>query len=373
MGNCIGSASDQAADDAISADMAEAREEEGQTHKLLLLGAGESGKSTMFKQMIKIYGKGFSQKDRKAYVPIIFRNTVASIEELTKQTMAAPAQEAWPSVCTNKDKAIAESLEFVKELKYEDGSMPADLVRHITVAWKSPAVQAVYTMRSEFQLNDSAKYFLDKIDTCCAAGYVPTDEDILRARVRTTGIVENVFEIDSNKFKMFDVGGQRNERKKWIHCFEDVTAVLFVAGISAYDQTLYEDEHVNRIDESLNLFENICNSRWFRDTSVILFLNKCDLFREKILRVPLETVFKEAYTDWVKSQAQDKPPEDEAEHLYHLGTSFLEQEFLKRNHFKKPIYCHVTCATDARNVQAVFSGVKDIVVRGALQSAGLLN
>jgi guanine nucleotide-binding protein G(i) subunit alpha len=69
-----------------------------------------------------------------------------------------------------------------------------------------------------------------------AEGYIPTEQDVLRSRVRTTGIVENEFEIDHNKFKMFDVGGQRNERKKWIHCFESVTAVLFVAAISEYDQ-----------------------------------------------------------------------------------------------------------------------------------------
>jgi hypothetical protein len=61
------------------------------------------------------------------------------------------------------------------------------------------------------------------------------------------GIVENDFVIEGNKFKMFDVGGQRNERKKWIHCFENVTAVMFVAAISEYDQMLYEDESTNRV------------------------------------------------------------------------------------------------------------------------------
>ena len=84
---------------------------------------------------------------------------------------------------------------------------------------------------------------------------------------------------------MFDVGGQRNERKKWIHCFEGVTAVLFVAAISAYDQVLYEDENTNRMVEALNLFSEICNSNWFRDTAMILFLNKRDLFMEKIKKV----------------------------------------------------------------------------------------
>ena len=41
---------------------------------------------------------------------------------------------------------------------------------------------------------------------------------------------------------MFDVGGQRSERKKWIHCFEDVTAIIFCVAMSEYDQVLHEDE-----------------------------------------------------------------------------------------------------------------------------------
>jgi hypothetical protein len=60
---------------------------------------------------------------------------------------------------------------------------------------------------------------------------------------------------------MYDVGGQRNERKKWIHCFDDVTAVIFVASLSEYDQVLYEDHTVNRMDEAVTLFADIANSK----------------------------------------------------------------------------------------------------------------
>lgn len=74
--------------------------------------------------------------------------------------------------------------------------------------------------------------------------------------------------------QVFDVGGQRSERKKWIHCFENVTAIIFLVAISEYDQLLYEDQNVNRMQEALTLFDSICNSRWFVRTSIILFLNK---------------------------------------------------------------------------------------------------
>ena len=119
-------------------------------------------------------------------------------------------------------------------------------------------------------------------------------------------------------FRLFDVGGQRSERKKWIHCFEDVTAIIFCVAMSEYDQVLHEDETTvkicmqfwlaylveilpiwiffslqNRMQESLKLFDSICNNKWFGDTSIILFLNKKDLFEEKILRSPLTICFPE--------------------------------------------------------------------------------
>ena len=109
---------------------------------------------------------------------------------------------------------------------------------------------------------------------------------------------------------MFDVGGQRSERKKWIHCFENVTSIIFCVALSEYDQVLLEESnqvrsapHVisgrsadkvvlqNRMMESLVLFDSVVNSRWFMRTSIILFLNKVDLFKEKLGRSPLGNYF----------------------------------------------------------------------------------
>merc|ERR1712054_119401 len=103
-------------------------------------------------------------------------------------------------------------------------------------------------------------------------GYLPNEQDVLRSRVRTTGIVQSDFVIKSIQFSMFDVGGQRNERRKWIHCFDNVDSVVFVASLSEFDQNLYEDETKNRLDEALELFQQISNSKWFKSCSLILFL-----------------------------------------------------------------------------------------------------
>lgn len=80
------------------------------------------------------------------------------------------------------------------------------------------------------------------MDRIWADGYVPNDQDLLRSRLRTTGITESVFDLGQLTYRMFDVGGQRSERKKWIHCFENVNCLLFLVAISGYDQCLVEDK-----------------------------------------------------------------------------------------------------------------------------------
>jgi hypothetical protein len=113
---------------------------------------------------------------------------------------------------------------------------PEEISRCILDLWASDPIQSVFLRRNEFQLNDSAEYFLSDVNRFCDPENNPNDQDVLRTRVKTTGIVMIEFQVEKMTFNMFDVGGQRSERKKWIHCFDKVTAVLFVISLSEYDQ-----------------------------------------------------------------------------------------------------------------------------------------
>lgn len=331
----------------LEQDLVKQNSADQQINKLLLLGAGESGKSTLFKQMINIYGTGFPESERKTFVPIIYNNIITSMKTLLQQT---------PNF-TPVTESNLEHKETIEELK-GDEDVDETLAAALKLLWADNGVQQTYSQRAQYQLTDSAAYFFDKLDEVGAGGYLPTEQDVLRSRVRTTGIVENSFTIDGNQFKMFDVGGQRNERKKWIHCFENVTAVLFVAAISAFDQVLYEDESTNRMIEALNLFEEICNSRWFRETSMILFLNKRDLFEEKLKKGVL---FSDFFKDYQGANEYDE------------CQGWIQEMFEQQNRNPdKQIYSHVTCATDTGNVSAVFNAVKDIIIRKSLNEAGLV-
>jgi G-protein alpha subunit len=75
---------------------------------------------------------------------------------------------------------------------------------------------------------------------------VPTDEDILRSRFRTIGI-HNIPVNSSFSWSFIDTDGERSERRKWIHFFENVTAVLFVVALPDYKRSLFEYGDVVRL------------------------------------------------------------------------------------------------------------------------------
>jgi hypothetical protein len=280
-------------------------------------------------------------------------------------------------------------------------------------------MKEVFSRRSEFQLNDSAEFYFDNVERLSADGYLPTTDDVLRSRVRTTGIVQSDFEIKKMPFSMFDVGGQRNERRKWIHCFDNVDAVVFVASLSEFDQNLYEDETKNRLDEALELFQQIVGSKWFLNTSMILFLNKKDLFEKKLgegkvggparsappardhssppsprraarpcaapttpshsrrdapplltptpiaAAAPLSRSNVQVFANFVKSYSGPNEMKPCAEHAKEL--------FLARNKNKdKSIYTHITTAIDTSNVKFVFQAVVAMILEENLKGAGLV-
>jgi len=101
-------------------------------------------------------------------------------------------------------------------------------------------------------------------------------------RRNTTGIVELNFENNNKHFEIFNVGGARNERKKWIFCFENLNFVIYMVALSDYNELCYEDNFTNKLQESLDLWDEIVNSHFFKDKKIFLFFNKVDEFDEEI-------------------------------------------------------------------------------------------
>jgi len=158
--------------------------------------------------------------------------------------------------------------------------------------WECEVIKEAYVKRSEFniQIPSTADYFFTNAERFAEDNFQPTPQDLFRAKLKTTGISEVVFDENGIEFTVVDVGGQRSERKKWLHCFDDVTCIIFLAALDEYDMKLEEDNITNRLDESLRLFGEVTGSTYFQPASWILFLNKCDIFEEKIKKIPFKAI-----------------------------------------------------------------------------------
>lgn len=403
------------------------KQNERDEFKLLLLGAGESGKSTVLKQLKLLHKGGFTQQERAQYSQVIWCDAVQLMKTLILKArlMGIPLdcdQEGSDLIkfrqCVLRadpldsvDTGTAGGDKFLSEyiLKYSDsskllrqqnldgkvggvftsdikddwnedlGSTQSGDARRLNVLKNLPksevtsrlqlahaihalwtrdnGVRKCYNRSNEFQLESLANYYFENILKFSNEAYLCSDTDILQGRIKTTGITENNFVIKNYKIKVLDAGGQRLERKKWIHCFENITAVIFVLALSEYDQKLFEDERVNRMHELVVLFETLCNSKWFTNTPFILFLNKMDLFEKKLQHLPLRQ-FCPDYTGPLRDV-------DEA-------VKFFEKNLLLMKKSNMPLYIHRTCATDTGSMRFVLSAVTDLIIQLNLKRSGIL-
>ena len=178
--------------------------------------------------------------------------------------------------------------------------------------------------------------------------------------LRHAGVIEQKFEMRRNMFHVFDVGGQKSERKKWIHCFESVTAVIFVASMSCYDEVMFEDEQKNSMVDSVELFDKICNNDWFKDTAMILFLNKKDLFAEKLKGTDIR--------ECPAFKAYQGDPQS-----YDNTTEFIKEVFEECNRAsQRQVFTHLTCAVDKNQVEKVFNDVQTVIINASLAQGGLI-
>ena len=328
-------------------------EESAREVKLLLLGARESGISTVMKQMVIFHRSGYNEESRKKYINVILNNALVSLGNILQAMNSITPHVEFAN---SERKPDGEKLLSYELLDTTATQLPDGAPEVMKALWADGGVQACFQRSNEYQLMDSAKYYLDALDRICALNFIPNEQDVLRCRVHTTGIIEEHFSHQGLHYRIFDVSGQRSERRKWIHCFEGVTAIIFCASLSAYDLVLAEDESTNRIHESMKLFDSICNNKWFTDASILLFLNKKDLFEKKITRSSLKKCF----------------PEYNGADEYAEAGQYIQgkYEILNRTENRK-IRTFFTCATDTSNLQFVFDALTDIIIKNNTKDCGL--
>lgn len=419
--------------------------------KILLLGSGDSGKTTIMKQMRLITHSAFTYGELEAYRQLVFANLVTGMRALV---------ECLPDVGMPIDRipdiwAAYQEIEKAPDIK-EGQPFPEEYLPHFKLLWAHPTIQRGILICRQFAIPDNVPYFYESLDRLFAPSYQPTHQDLVHVRARTTGIVETVFQIpndlsritlpdpnaipipaqsrhtrlqtkvqpagpnheDSNvpsmettsrtttavggdsatledarkallkwqssemqEVRFVDVGGQKSQRRKWIHCFQDVTAILFLVALSGYDQCIIEEKTTNQMSDAMSIWGNICTMEWFKNCHFILFLNKEDLFSEKLESSPIRRYFPdysggstdvEAAKDYFKRRFLRIAQKGTHQLLQECESSTRPNKTDNTFLSKRTVYPHFTTAVDISLIQRVMESVSHIILQSALQEADIL-
>ncbi|KAI0339147.1 guanine nucleotide binding protein, alpha subunit [Trametopsis cervina] len=232
--------------------------------------------------------------------------------------------------------------------------------------WADEVVQEMLRRR-RLRLDLMPGFFLQDVARIARRDYAPSDDDVVRARLRTLGVQEHriLFETGpaaGTEWFLYDVGGSRTQRPAWFPYFDDCNAIIFLAPISCFDEKLAEDRKVNRLEDSYGLWKMICASRLLAHAQIILFLNKCDLLEKKLksgIRVK----------DYVPSFG------DRKNDLQNVAQYFAQHfKEIARQHTAtpRPFRVHLTSVIDTQATALTLGVVGESILRSQLREADLL-
>ncbi|KAJ7627643.1 guanine nucleotide binding protein, alpha subunit [Mycena polygramma] len=266
-----------------------------------------------------------------------------------------------------------ESFDSERAVDWEDPADPGvvlhSLAEDMKALWAHPTVQALL-VRQNLRLQEAAGFFLDCLDEVTSLKYIPSDDHILRARLKTLGVSEHRIKMTSGgmtgsisrDWRIYDVGGQRSLRAAWAPYFDTVHSIIFLCPISAFDQVLAEEPRVNRLADSVNLWTTIVSNKLLANTNIILFLNKIDIMKSK-----LESGI--MLVDYVNSYGKRSNNLESA-------SSYLRKKFagIQRENSPAPrvFYCHLTTVTDRKSTALILANIKDMLMHQYLEDASLI-
>ncbi|KAK3865482.1 hypothetical protein Pcinc_015352 [Petrolisthes cinctipes] len=324
---------------------------------ILLLGAAETGKSTIMRQMKIIESGGMSPASLRSYTRHVLENVFTCVTRLIQAVTEAAipwgAPEAVHAALTLSQVSCGD-WGLGEEGLMRVALLPPDHADLIRVLWEDTASQECWLRANEFNLPDSTNYYLSAADRLSKQPYLPTQEDVLQLRIPTRSATVYDFHDRNWTFRMTDVGGQRGERRRWIRLFDEINAIIFLAALSEYDQTWSQEEEdgMNRLELSLQLFKETLSYPGFTNSSIILFLNKTDVLQKKILTSDLNRYF----PDFTGPRGDARGATDYIRNRFHSHARDWDRVR------DRDFFSHETCATDTKKTRFVFAAVKENIL-----------
>jgi hypothetical protein len=259
--------------------------------KFIIIGTMFTGKSTLFKQFKKLYEKEPSIDERKCFKASIYSNLILFVKTVSEE------------IINSGSTVKQENIEFMTEILYMEQEMLLNIEkifddvfsRKMGALMDDPYFQLIAQSSKYLLTFDNSKFLLENRGRIAQMDYLPTHADTIQCRIKTTGISQ--YSIGFSKlpqlglhtqgdFDIYDAGGARNERKKWIFMFKNISCTFFCASLMDFTRVCYEDGITNRLHESLVVFEEICNSITLSKAPLIILFSGVDLLKNLIALDP---------------------------------------------------------------------------------------
>lgn len=255
-------------------------------------------------------------------------------------------------------------LETVDESQAALHSLQKEMIQ----LWADPHVRQILRHK-KIRLEEQPGFFLNDLERITALKYLPSDDDVLRARLKTVGVAEYKFYMEvptgrdtGAEWRIVDVGGSRSQRPTWVPFFDNVDAIIFLAPISGFDQVLAEDRAVNRLEDSVLLWKSVCSNKLLANVDLVLFLNKCDILEAKLNAGIRLSRYVRSYGD--------------RENNLESVCKYLRSKFsaIHREYSPNPrkFYAFCTSVTDTATTAGIIASVRDMVIRQHLKQSKLL-
>ncbi|KAJ6578829.1 guanine nucleotide binding protein, alpha subunit [Mycena vulgaris] len=257
-------------------------------------------------------------------------------------------------------------LRKVRDMEDEVLGVIAGCREDMRSVWDDRIVREMLARR-KVRIEDSAGFFLNDVERIARTDYQITDDDIVRARLRTVGVQEYRVTFEhghsaGSEWRMYDVGGTRSSRAVWYSYFDDCDAIIFLAPVSCFDEKLAEDRRVNRLEDSYMLWKSVCACKLLARTQLVLFLNKCDLLQAKLMR---------------GAKIRDSVPSfGDRKNDVATATRYFQQHFkeIQRTYspVQRPFYVHLTSVIDTKSTAVTLGAVEESILRDHLRRADLM-
>ncbi|KZS97088.1 guanine nucleotide binding protein, alpha subunit [Sistotremastrum niveocremeum HHB9708] len=233
--------------------------------------------------------------------------------------------------------------------------------------WNDQVIRGLRVVR-KLRLEERSGFFLDSLDRVCSVGYVPTDDDVIKARLRTLGVNETRFNVVyapglTTQWRVYDVGGIKSQRVYWASFFDDVDCIAFIVSIGAFNQYLEEDPEVNRLADSFDIWHKIVNAKLLAKVHLLVFLNKYDLLERKLAS---GIRFNKYITSY------EGRSNDATSCTAYIKTK-LHNQLSESKHEVQSFICHVTSLTNTTSSGHILAAVTELLVTKALSHTQLIN